>query len=146
MSANQNDSPGGRMRIGDREREDAIRRLGEHYEAGRLTSEEHTERVDAALAARTEKDLGALFTDLPGEAGTTAPVGGPLWMHGRRGVPLPLLGALLLIGGLVSTACVIGAGHPPVLPLLLLVGAVLVVRRQRHDGWSQERGTQERGA
>ena len=38
--------PGGPIRIGDSEREDAIKRLGEHYEAGRLSAEEHAERID----------------------------------------------------------------------------------------------------
>ena len=41
--------PGGPIRIGDKEREDAVKRLGEHYEAGRLTAEEHTERIGRAL-------------------------------------------------------------------------------------------------
>jgi hypothetical protein len=58
--------PGGPIRIGDNEREDAVKRLGEHYEAGRLTAEEHTERIGRALEAKTEADLAALFTDLPG--------------------------------------------------------------------------------
>jgi Domain of unknown function (DUF1707) len=59
--------PGGPIRIGDNEREDAVKRLGEHYEAGRLTAEEHTERIGRALEAKTDADLKALFTDLPGE-------------------------------------------------------------------------------
>jgi hypothetical protein len=58
--------PGGEIRIGDKEREDAVKRLGEHYEAGRLTAEEHTERVGRALEAKTDADLAALFSDLPG--------------------------------------------------------------------------------
>ncbi|TWD82305.1 putative secreted protein with PEP-CTERM sorting signal [Kribbella amoyensis] len=70
--------PGGEVRIGDQEREDAVRRLGEHYEAGRLSADEHTERVGEALQAKTGADLGALFADLPGEhqagsAGTSGP-------------------------------------------------------------------------
>ncbi|HEU4947976.1 MAG TPA: DUF1707 domain-containing protein [Kribbella sp.] len=76
MSGNEyDDRPGGRIRIGDQERDDAVRRLGEHYEAGRLTTEEHTERVDGALQAKTAADLAALFADLPGggrSAGPTA--------------------------------------------------------------------------
>lgn len=55
------------IRIGDAEREDAVRRLGEHYEAGRLSSDEHGERVEEALRAKTYADLGTLFADLPGE-------------------------------------------------------------------------------
>ncbi|MFG1624857.1 DUF1707 domain-containing protein [Kribbella sp. NPDC049227] len=59
--------PDGPIRIGDTEREDAVRRLGEHYEAGRLTAEEHAERVGQALEAKTDRELAALFADLPGE-------------------------------------------------------------------------------
>lgn len=56
------------VRIGDREREEAVTRLGAHYEAGRLSAEEHQERVGEALQAKTQADLGALFEDLPGES------------------------------------------------------------------------------
>jgi len=67
--------PGGPLRIGDEEREDAVKRLGEHYEAGRLTAEEHTERIGRALEAKTEAELAALFTDLPGGHQTGASAG-----------------------------------------------------------------------
>ena len=53
------------VRIGDREREEAVARLGAHYEAGRLTAEEHQERVGEALQAKTQLDLATLFEDLP---------------------------------------------------------------------------------
>jgi hypothetical protein len=59
--------PGGHIRIGDQEREDAVKRLGAHYEAGRLSAEEHQERVGEALQAKTQEDLAGLFADLPGE-------------------------------------------------------------------------------
>lgn len=64
MSGNE-----GPIRIGDQEREEAVAQLGKHYEAGRLTAEEHQERVGEALQAKTDADLTALFRDLPG-AGT----------------------------------------------------------------------------
>ena len=60
--------PGGQIRVGDQEREDAVKRLGAHYEAGRLSADEHQERVGEALQAKTEADLKALFADLPGES------------------------------------------------------------------------------
>jgi uncharacterized protein DUF1707 len=71
--------PGGPIRIGDKEREDAVKRLGEHYEAGRLTTEEHTERIGRALEAKTEAEVAALFTDLPGghQAGADEAWAGP---------------------------------------------------------------------
>ena len=55
----------GAIRIGDAERNEAVRLLGEHFEAGRLSQDEHAERVDKALQATSRKDLDALFTDLP---------------------------------------------------------------------------------
>lgn len=70
--------PGGSIRIGDSEREDAVRRLGEHYEAGRLSAEEHGERVEQALKAKTGADLDGLFADLPGPHQTSpSGAGGP---------------------------------------------------------------------
>jgi hypothetical protein len=168
MNANENDRPGGRIRIGDEERDDAVRRLGEHYEAGRLTAEEHTERVGEALQAKTQEDLAGLFADLPGEGrrpgpaeetgqagpwgwGSGAPraargessgpsgrgpwaAGGPPWARSGRGpggLPLPLLAALVVAGVLLSIACTVGGGHPPVLPLLLIIAGIAFVRRSR---------------
>ncbi|HEY0473746.1 MAG TPA: DUF1707 domain-containing protein [Kribbella sp.] len=64
MSGNE-ERPGGSIRIGDHEREDAVTRLGAHYEAGRLSAEEHQERVGEALQAKTAAELAALFADLP---------------------------------------------------------------------------------
>ena len=53
------------VRISDKDREAAIERLGEAAGEGRLTAEEHEQRADAVLAARTQSDLDALFEDLP---------------------------------------------------------------------------------
>ena len=168
--------PGGSIRIGDSEREDAVRRLGEHYEAGRLSADEHSERVEQALKARTGADLDGLFADLPGahqaagagEGGQegegwagpwgwrrppwTAPEnaagpggggrgpraggpGRPAWAaRGFLGrVPLPLLVLLGVFGVLASIGCVVGGGHPPVLPLALIVAAVFVIRKRRME-------------
>ncbi|WP_432946943.1 DUF1707 SHOCT-like domain-containing protein [Kribbella sp. CA-253562] len=162
--------PGENVRIGDREREAAVKRLGEHYEAGRLSSEEHAERIDAALQAKTAGELAALFADLPGGErvadGPAEAWAGPFgWTRppwtsaetesegpganrpgARRGgerpgwaargpfarVPLPLLIALAGLAVLASIGCVVGGGHPPVLPLLLIVAGV-VLWKKRHE-------------
>ena len=61
--------PGGReLRIGDAERTAAADELAEHYAQGRLSTEEHHERLDKVWAARTPSDLASVFTDLPGSA------------------------------------------------------------------------------
>jgi hypothetical protein len=53
------------MRISDDDREQAIVALREHLLAGRLTLEEFTERVEAALRARLGTELTRLKEDLP---------------------------------------------------------------------------------
>jgi uncharacterized protein DUF1707 len=59
------DHPSGSLRVSDADRDRAIAELSEHYQAGRLTTEELEDRTGRALAARTSADLAALFTDLP---------------------------------------------------------------------------------
>jgi hypothetical protein len=53
------------LRVGDAERDKASAALGEHFAAGRLTSEEHDERLTAIWHAKTNADLTAVFRDLP---------------------------------------------------------------------------------
>jgi hypothetical protein len=65
------------MRIGNAEREAAVRALGEHYAQGRLDHEEYDERTTAAYAARTSDDLVPLFEDLPRDEQTTAVLPAP---------------------------------------------------------------------
>ena len=54
-----------RLRIGDAERETAAHELGEHYAMGRITAEEHSERLEQIWSARTAADLAPAFVDLP---------------------------------------------------------------------------------
>lgn len=85
------------MRVSDADREDTVAALREHLLAGRLTLEEFSERVEAALRARFGRDLAQVRQDLPeiyaGEAGSrrTARFSGALLGHvvrrGRRGCP-----------------------------------------------------------
>jgi hypothetical protein len=53
------------LRIGDAEREEAARELGEHYALGRITTEEHSDRLERIWTARTSADLTPVFSDLP---------------------------------------------------------------------------------
>jgi hypothetical protein len=53
------------LRIGDVEREAAAAELREHYAHGRLTLDEFSQRLDAVFAARTQRDLQRITSDLP---------------------------------------------------------------------------------
>lgn len=53
------------LRIGDPERQDALRMLGEHMSAGRLEITEYEDRSRGAAAARFRSELDGLFEDLP---------------------------------------------------------------------------------
>ena len=53
------------LRIGDAERDAVMTQLREHFVAGRLTFDELTERIDAALTAKTQRQLDRLMADLP---------------------------------------------------------------------------------
>lgn len=90
------------LRIGDAERESAAAELGEHYAQGRLSADEHAERLEQVWASRTRAELAPLFGDLPGGAYGARPVvpaeprrREPRW-RGRR-VPVPLFAAVPLL-------------------------------------------------
>jgi hypothetical protein len=53
------------MRASDADRDRVLTELGEHFQAGRLTTDEMQERTGKALAAKTTGDLGDLMSDLP---------------------------------------------------------------------------------
>jgi Domain of unknown function (DUF1707) len=53
------------LRIGDAERDAAMAQLREHFVAGRLTFDELSERIDAALTAKTQRQIDHLMADLP---------------------------------------------------------------------------------
>ena len=56
------------LRIGDAERTAAADELAEHYAQGRISPEEHSDRLDRIWEANTRADLAPVFTDLPGSA------------------------------------------------------------------------------
>ncbi|WP_245887432.1 NINE protein [Umezawaea tangerina] len=53
------------VRIGNQQREEAIRALNDHFAAGRIEIGEYEQRVAYASAAQTVAELGSLFADLP---------------------------------------------------------------------------------
>lgn len=117
------------LRIGDAERERAAAELGEHYAQGRLTTEEHSERLDRIWAARTRSDLLPMFRDLPRPAERAHTSTGPRPWVGRRGVPAPLLVLLVVLLGITVVT------HVPVFLAGLLVLAFVLSRHRRRGMW-----------
>lgn len=116
-------APDPRLRLSDRDRDDAIARLSEHYAAGRLDKDEFDERSDAVWTARTHGDLAPIFADL-GQLRPERVRRGRSVRHGWFPVPfLPVL-----VGLIVLTAVT----HIPFV-LLAFLGCFLVFgRRRRH--------------
>jgi len=102
MNTATKDQPSGSLRVSDADRDRAIAELSEHYQAGRLTTEELEDRTGRALQARTAADLAALFTDLP-----------------RRQAPVTSIAA--------SAPASLGRSRPARMPVPVVVLAVLVV-------------------
>jgi hypothetical protein len=57
----------GELRASDEDRHRVVDALQRHTEAGRLSLDEFTERVDSAYAARTLAELARVTDDLPVE-------------------------------------------------------------------------------
>jgi hypothetical protein len=132
------------LRIGDAEREAAARELGEHYAQGRITAEEHTERLDLVWSARTAADLAPAFSDLPGPAPaaarTTAARESRPWHTRVVGalMPVPFLLKVLLV--LVVLAFVFSHWSLLVVAVLFYVFGVRRLwlrghRGHRHPRW-----------
>jgi hypothetical protein len=128
-----------RLRIGDAEREAAAHELGEHYALGRITTEEHSERLELIWAARTAADLAPAFADLPRSrpvepAATSTPRRG--WAPGSRPMPRVPFPVKLLIA---LVAVVLVFTHLPVVVIALLVYVFAIRRfthpRPRHPRW-----------
>ncbi len=58
---------GGQVRASDADRDQVVEALATASAEGRLSPDEYSQRVDAALAARTHGDLAILTSDLPAE-------------------------------------------------------------------------------
>jgi hypothetical protein len=93
-------SQAGPVRIGDAERDRAIAALGDHFAAGRLSREEFDERVETAMQARFDNELGPLFADLPvqdpvPEQLVGSPRRPPVWPLLMWLMPLVLIAAVI---------------------------------------------------
>jgi hypothetical protein len=66
-------NPNSRLRASDQDRERAASVLNEALAEGRLTAQEHSERLDSIYAAKTHAELAPLVEDLPAPSGTVSP-------------------------------------------------------------------------
>jgi hypothetical protein len=121
-----------RGRVSDADRERAIDVLKEAFAEGRLTREEHAERVGRAYGSRTYAELAAVSGDLP--AGPLGALPSPARRDPARSLPRPAGRTNPL--AVASLAC----GLIPVLPATLAAIALGVAARH------QIRQTGERGA
>lgn len=62
-----------RLRASDADRDQAASVLNNAMAEGRLTAEEHSDRLDAVYAAKTHADIVPLLDDLPGQGTALAP-------------------------------------------------------------------------
>jgi Flp pilus assembly protein TadB len=132
---------GSQLRIGDADRETAARELGEHFALGRITVDEHAERLDRIWAARTQAELAPVFADLPRRAVTrdrstsSGRAGWGSWQppvtrpRGRRPA-IPFLLTVLLV--VIVAALVLSHLSLLVVALLLYVFGVRRLARRGH--------------
>jgi hypothetical protein len=93
------------VRIGDKEREDAVALLAQHFSSGRLSPAEHELRHNAAKGAVLRAEIENLFDDLPApHPDLSAAEPPPLTPEQRKELDqkreTPLSSAMTMIGGL----------------------------------------------
>lgn len=93
MSLHDNSGGIGHLRCSDHDRELVADVLGRAYSEGRITFEEHDERLSRAYAARTFDELNALTSDLVPP--TTAPPTAGHHVPERRFTATPAVGPVL---------------------------------------------------
>ena len=121
------------LRVSDADRDQAISELSEHFQAGRLSTEEFEDRSGRALQARTGADLAVLFTDLP-----RAKPGGPIPATssspaGSQAANTPARPGLVMVLPIVVLAIValagLVSGHFVTVGVLPVIVVLIVVRR-----------------
>jgi hypothetical protein len=104
MNGASRDYPAGELRVSDADRDRAVTELSEHFQAGRLTSDELDERSGQALRARTGNDLAELFGDLPRPEAAAPPPAAD------GGAPVARVSRALLAAPAAIVAAMIAAG------------------------------------
>jgi hypothetical protein len=126
------------LRVGDAERQAVVTQLQGHYVAGRLTSDELSERLDQAIAARTVSELRVPLRDLPAPIGpaVTAPSTHVWWtrLTSLPGLVLAAMLGLMLLAWFVWLPTLhLGVDGAPFLPVLFLGGFFFIGRSPRRS-------------
>ena len=120
------------IKASDADRDAVVTALSEHFQAGRLTTEELEERTSQALAARTLGQLDELTTDLPAPRPAAPSVPDAPRRPGYL-VLMPLIvpvAALAILAAVLATSTGIhGWGAWWVIPVGLLIARRLAGRR-----------------
>jgi hypothetical protein len=106
-----------RLRASDADRDQAASVINNALAEGRLTPEEHSERLDAIYSAKTHAEIAPLLDDLPERRSAAGPAGTPSASQlepGKRGGRI-----IAVLGGATRK----GAWHPePVIDVFTLLG------------------------
>lgn len=119
------------LRASDADRDAVVARLRHHGAAGRLEVSEMTERIEAALEAKTLGQLDALLGDLPREP--TSPPMAPLPTRAeilRSGLVLPRIVQLAIINLICLAIWTYDGARAGVWPVFVLIASVLLVLRR----------------
>jgi hypothetical protein len=126
------------MKASDADRDAVLAALSEHFQAGRLTSEELDDRTGRALASRTLGELEALMADLPGWRRPAAPPFQPVPSAPARQPDFwrarPLVPALAVLAAAVIVATVLSLGVHTAGVWLVVAIPLLLVRRLMRGG------------
>jgi hypothetical protein len=126
MSTATKDYPSGGLRVSDADRDRAIAELSEHFQDGRLTTEELEDRTGRALQARTAGELAELFTDLPRrQTAVTSTAPTPARAGSFRPARVPTV-PIAIIAAVVLASIL--SGHPGLIALVPVL-VFLIVRR-----------------
>lgn len=119
------------IRVSDADRDQALTELSEHFQAGRLTSEEFDERSGQALQAKTGRDLTTLFTDLPRvQAPMTQPAVIPNDVAPQPARHMPVVPIAVVAFAIAAALTVLGNshGHHHVIVLAPILVALIIIR------------------
>ena len=118
----QGSSDRSRLRASDADRDRAASVLNSAMAEGRLTAEEHSDRLDAIYAAKTHADIVPLLDDLPDHAVAPAPAGSAV--SSRAGEHDKIVA---ILGGATRK----GAWHPsPVISIVTIMGGAEIDLRE----------------